>query len=507
MNISELKNIIPLLKDAEDKIIDAWLAEDDLKDILSEHTAPEYFEDNFAHSIFEYFINVVDGKSKIGYCPSMRRFLEYCSLEDFKVDEVYIICANFRHSVSFFLIENSLMNKEIYKHLNHILDKNLGGVLALYNDIVESKNRTISTHEHWISQYQKVIDKILIVSKADMHGNIIYANDKFVEISGFSKSELMGKPHNLVRNDDMPKAVFKNMWKTIKDKKPWSGVVKNRKKDGSSYYVSTIILPILDDEGNIIEFFSSRIDITELITLQEEKEKREKLFIKQSALAEMGHMIRLIAHQWKQPIASIGSITNNIIIETELETGSRDASIEQLEQINQIVQHLSNTLGDFQSFFKPSKIKVNIETSKIVENIFPLISARLNDLNIDFAVANDGSFNINLFANELKQVLLNIFNNAADIIEEKGITNGKLNISFEHDKKVGKIIISDNGGGIDASLLPDKLFEIYETTKGEKGTGIGLNLCMVIVEEKFNGKIYAHNKNDGATFIIELPLT
>jgi len=506
LNIVELKEIIPSLKSAEDKIIDTWLDSTVLKDMLSEHIAPEYFKDNFAHSIFEYFIKVVEERSKVGDCPSMRKFLEYCSLEDFKVDDVYNICANFRHSLSYFLIENSLMNKEIYEQLNYILDENLSGILTLYNGIFESKNRTISTQEHWISQYQRVIDKILIVSKADINGKIIYVNDKFVEISGYSKSELMGKSHNIVRDSDMPKAVFKNMWATIISKKAWSGVVKNCRKDGSTYYVSTIVLPILDSNGDIVEFFSSRIDLTELFTLQHEKEKNEKLLIKQSSLVEMGNMMRVISHQWKQPLSSIAAIAGKIMVDSELDLNLEETLNQDLEDINKIVYHLSDTIDDFQSFFKPSQIKSIVNSRTIVRAALSLVKAKFNLLNIKMILHKEDSFDIDLFENDLKQVLLNIYNNAADVIEENNIENAKLEITFEHNDNIGRIIIADNGGGIDSSLLPDKIFNLYETTKGENGTGIGLNLCKVIVEEKCNGRIYAENKNDGAVFIIELPI-
>ena len=130
-----------------------------------------------------------------------------------------------------------------------------------------------------LHQYKDIVDRSSIVSKTDIHGRITYANDKFCNISGFSREELIGKPHNIVRHQDMPKAAFKDMWQTILAKKPWFGVVKNRKKNGDYYVVEATISPILDDHGNIEEFIALRTDITEQIKLQEEIETTQEEFI------------------------------------------------------------------------------------------------------------------------------------------------------------------------------------------------------------------------------------
>jgi PAS domain S-box-containing protein len=116
-----------------------------------------------------------------------------------------------------------------------------------------------------LEEYKEMVDESTILSKADPKGMITYVNNKFCDISGFSKDELIGKNHNIVRHPDMPKDIFSDMWHTIKDmKKTWHGKVKNRKKDGSHYWVDATIKPILDTKGEISEFIALRKDITEL---------------------------------------------------------------------------------------------------------------------------------------------------------------------------------------------------------------------------------------------------
>lgn len=116
-----------------------------------------------------------------------------------------------------------------------------------------------------LQEYKDAVDESAIVSKADPRGFIIYANEQFCNISGYTLDELVGKNHNIVRHPDTPVEKFKDLWKTIKkEKKAWRGELKNRKKDGGYYWVSAFIKPILDTDGNIVEYIAIRTDITEL---------------------------------------------------------------------------------------------------------------------------------------------------------------------------------------------------------------------------------------------------
>ncbi len=127
-----------------------------------------------------------------------------------------------------------------------------------------------------LNQYKDVVDISTIVSKTDIQGKITYVNDAFIKISGYTKDELIGKNHNIVRHSDVPTSVFKDLWETIKNKHTWQGEVKNKKKDGSYYVVQSVVMPILDSKGNIEEFISVRHDITDIYNLQKEIEDTQK---------------------------------------------------------------------------------------------------------------------------------------------------------------------------------------------------------------------------------------
>jgi PAS domain S-box-containing protein len=148
--------------------------------------------------------------------------------------------------------------------------------------VLSQKTLQEDLHENkeLLRQYKDIVDASSIVSKTDLQGKITYVNDKFCEISGYTREELIGHPHNMVRHPDVEREVFKDLWGTITHNKIWNGIVKNRKKNGDMYVVSSHISPILDTHGEVIEYISIRQDITPIISLaQEVQETQQELLL------------------------------------------------------------------------------------------------------------------------------------------------------------------------------------------------------------------------------------
>ncbi len=157
-------------------------------------------------------------------------------------------------------VDGYLLKPIDLEQLLNMLEK----IIKRYKYVNEAK-----VNYHLLEEYKKAVNESSIVSKTDTKGIITYVNDKFCEISGYSRDELLGKNHNIIRHPDSPKEMFEEMWHTIRDKKSiWKGIIKNRTKDDGVYYVDSIIMPILDLEGNIIEYISLRHDVTKLIKCQ-----------------------------------------------------------------------------------------------------------------------------------------------------------------------------------------------------------------------------------------------
>jgi len=170
----------------------------------------------------------------------------------------------------------------------------------------EELHREVDDTKLLLEQYKIAVDIGSLVSKTNLKGIITYVNDKFCETAKYTREELIGKNHNIVKSPDVSKSIFKNMWETIQNKQIWNGLVKNRAKDGSAYFVEATIIPILNSDNEIIEYISMRTDITKEVELREDivATQREVL----STLGELG--------EWRSK--ETGDHVNRVALYSEL---------------------------------------------------------------------------------------------------------------------------------------------------------------------------------------------
>ena len=230
----------------------------------------------------------------------------------------------------------------------------------------------------------------------------------------------------------------------------------------------------------------------------EKNRKQEQIMFQQSKLAAMGEMIGAIAHQWRQPLNSL-ALNIQLFVDDFFDNKVDKKYVEDFEKKNlNIINFMSKTIDDFRNFFNKDKTKEEFILKDAITDVVKLIDKQLKNHNIEISITGNNKKVFN-YKNELKQVILNIINNAKDAIIENNIQNGKISISIENNK----IIIEDNAGGIPKEI-EDRIFEPYFTTKDTKGTGIGLYMSKIIIEDHMNGKLYFENTQNGVKFIIEL---
>ena len=251
--------------------------------------------------------------------------------------------------------------------------------------------------------------------------------------------------------------------------------------------------------------------------VQEEVEKnrqKDQRILQQSRLAQMGEMISMIAHQWRQPLGSISAVVAGLKLKLllnkfDLESvegreAHKQFTNESLHKIEEYVRFLTNTIDDFRNFFKPDKQKERIHLEKLVLRTLEIIGKALEINGIELKVTTQTSKEVLTYTNEITQVILNILKNAEDVIKERNIPHAHISITiFEHDG-LQCIDIEDNAGGIATHVLPH-VFEPYFSTKQEKnGTGLGLYMSKIIIEEHCQGSITVTNTASGAKFSIML---
>ena len=241
---------------------------------------------------------------------------------------------------------------------------------------------------------------------------------------------------------------------------------------------------------------------------------KDQQMLEQSRMAQMGEMISMIAHQWRQPLGAIAS--TSIDLRMKMMLGSYDLDDKeqqkkcttyldkQLVNVETYVQNLTQTIDDFRNFYKPNKKQKTGLVNESIQKSLDIIRATATSNGIEIIESYESKQKLPLFESELMQVFLNILKNAQDNFKEKGIQLAKIIIKTTDIENGVKVEICDNGGGISKDIKA-KIFNPYFSTKSEKnGTGLGLYMSKTIVEEHHNGKLHVENRDGGACFIIEL---
>ena len=233
---------------------------------------------------------------------------------------------------------------------------------------------------------------------------------------------------------------------------------------------------------------------------------KDKQMLAQSRLAQMGEMLSMIAHQWRQPLSAISATTGSMSIKIQL--GDYDeAFIEKcVKSINTYTQYLSTTINDFRNFFKPNKEKSLTSLNDVALGSLHIIGSSFESQGIVVEIYLDTKMMFQSYPNELQQVLLNLLKNAQDVLIEKKIKDPKIIIKTMNSEEELTLMICDNAGGISEENMP-YIFDPYFTTKEKlDGTGLGLYMSKLIVEEHCRGKLSVKNENKGACFSFSLPL-
>ncbi len=246
-------------------IIKGWMEKSEVQNVLHRHSLP-IIEKNthLFHQFCDCFIGVIEWRTTISECQVKMEFLELLNNYSVTTADLFTLITKLKNAIEQVIFEGGNLSFSLQKEIDS-LSLQMANDLATNFEVIISSNRNYkSENSNLLAEYKRAVDLSNIVSKTNPKGVITYVNDKFCEISGYAREELIGKPHNIIRHPDMPREAFKELWNTIKAKKSWNGVVTNMKKDGGQYIVDTTVIPILDVDGDVVEYIAIRHDITEL---------------------------------------------------------------------------------------------------------------------------------------------------------------------------------------------------------------------------------------------------
>jgi len=543
-----------------------------------------------------------------------------------------------------FLITNSLIFTD--NSLSILLQLLLAFIIFLHHKDDENVKKILLQSQNQLREDKNIFDRNVIVSETDLNGIITYINSNYELTCGYTEEELLGSTHSKIRSDDTDDSLYKELWNTLQSDQTFVSILKNKKKDGTTFWVDSHISPIFvnskktgykaimfditekmlqeenlkhtietanielkeqisrfefvinssrdgfwdfdivnkkfflssgwrkrlgfDEDTDItyldylslipdesrfnhhtamhdaIEVFPQDIEYVHfrvqypLLALSSEKiiiedvgniffdkeknpiritgfhrditeqERQAKIIESQNRVSAMGDMMANIAHQWRQPIGAINNVLNDLEFDIELEELSEVPSEQVLKtssKVKEYTAYLSQTIDDFREISSDEKQKSNFIVLYTLQNAFTIVenSYSSNSIHFDVIESGEASGEVIGYDRELQQVLINILNNARDIIVEKEIKDPQVKATIINNLETTTIIIHDNAGGIPENILP-KIFDPYFTTKHESlGTGIGLYMSKRIITNHFKGTFEVENEGDGAKFTITIP--
>ena len=258
--------------------------------------------------------------------------------------------------------------------------------------------------------------------------------------------------------------------------------------------------------GLMIAMLFFRSYTKKILDFEKEITEQKSLMITQSRFAAMGEMMSMIAHQWRQPLSTTTLMIANERVKSIMEGKEPTEQDKTLEKISNTMTYLSDTIDDFQTYFKPEKSTQKIEIKRLIQRVRQFTDSRLDAANIKLHIEEYDNESIEVYVNEIIQALLNICNNAIDILEERDVNDRHLWVSIKSTDEDLTIYIEDNGGGIDENII-EKIFDPYFSKKSKNGTGLGLYMAKMIIETHSHGVLDVVNTSRGARFSVVLPKT
>lgn len=361
--------------------------------------------------------------------------------------------------------------------------------------------------------------------------SFLYMSPSVAKLTGYSIEEFMSD-HELVHRIILPedRELFLNHTHEVCEDghiKPIE--MRIQTKNGEMRWLGHVCRQVFTPEGRPWGWRASNQDITPLKLMEQrlleqtkqletinhslenriseavaELRRMDQTMIQQGRLAALGEMINNIAHQWRQPLNNIGLIIQNIQLSYDSGTITSAEMECQIDKAMDVIMHMSGTIDDFRNFFRTDKEKQGFCVNKALRRTLDFVSAALENRNVRVVIEEDEDVTAFGYQNEYSQVLLNIISNAGETCFERCLEEAQISIRITSENGRSVVYIHDNCGGIPEDVMP-RIFDPYFTTRApDRGTGIGLYMSKVIIEQNMSGKLTVRNLDNGAEFRVEV---
>lgn len=334
-------------------------------------------------------------------------------------------------------------------------------------------------------EMRHALDQAAIVAATDERGVITYVNERFCEISQYSRAELLGQDHRIVNSGHHPKEFMADLWRTIARGQVWRGEIRNRAKDGSYYWVETTIVPFLDARGKPRQYLSIRYEVTA-------RKLAEARLREQASLAHLGALAAVVAHEVRNPLAGLRASLQ--VIDRRCEPRDRSAIAAMIQRIDS----LNDKVSDLLLYARPKPPRrQSVDLLPLLGDVAASAQASTGRSGAPIAVSGD-PLKVTVDPDMLRAALLNLTLNAC-----QAAGNREVDIAVNGDEHACRIAVRDRGPGV-AAEIRDRVFEPFFTTR-VSGTGLGLAIVKRLMELHDGTVILSDRPGGGTIAEIRLP--
>jgi len=346
-----------------------------------------------------------------------------------------------------------------------------------------------AAHLEQLGDFKRALDAAAIVATTDVKGRITYVNDKFLEISGYSREELLGQDHRIVNSAYHSPEFIRDMWRTIANGNVWHGEIRNRAKAGHFYWVDTTIVPFVTEDGKPYQYIAIRADVTA-------RKAAEDSLTHQAALARVGQMAAVLAHEVRNPLAGIRGAMQVLLGRRKGDDPERKVMQEILER----TESLNVLIDDLLLFARPRPPRLaEVHLAPLVSDVFATVIQDPAGKGVEFESIGP-ALTVLADAELTRATILNLVLNAAQALAGRG------RITVSTSPAPGGMVqvqVRDTGPGISADIR-DQIFEPFFTTKS-RGGGLGLPIAQRTVELHGGSLSFSCPAEGGTVFTLTLP--
>jgi PAS domain S-box-containing protein len=347
--------------------------------------------------------------------------------------------------------------------------------------------RAMSDSLRSLDELRYALDQAAIVAATDHRGIITYVNDKFCEISQYSRDELLGQDHRIVNSAHHPKEFMRELWRTIARGRIWRGELRNRAKDGSFYWVDTTIVPFLNGDGKPRQYLAIRYDITA-------RKSAEAQLREQAALAQLGQLAAVVAHEVRNPLAGLRA-SLQVIDRRVSEERDRSAIAAMIQRID----GLNDKVDDLLLFARPRPPRFQlVDVKALMRDVATSAFISTGRTGGPIVIGGD-ELTVRADPEMLRAAMLNLVLNACQAAGKEAVE-----VHLVVDGQVGRIEVRDRGPGV-PSEIRDRVFEPFFTTR-TNGTGLGLAIVKRLLELQDGTAALLDRPGGGTIAEVTIPL-